>query len=98
MILEPRLGNSIGNLASRRKSVITLTKSQGKAGRRPSCYDLPTFTRQQSINSSQYDSQFLSTSSLGVPVFPGQSKFDMTGAMTGAGGMKDRRASETQVR
>ena len=64
MILEPKIGNgSTNSLGPRRKSVITLTRGQGKTGRRPSYYDLPSFSRQ---HSSSYDSQFYSTSSLGV--------------------------------
>ena len=52
MVLDPQPQRpmSLGNLTSgggRRRSVIAITgRAPGKQGRRPSCYDLPTFSRQ----------------------------------------------------
>ena len=71
MVLEPRSNwssVSVANLTtSRRKSVIAMTRSQGRGGaRRPSYYEMPTYSRATSSNSHSYDSQFLSTSSLVV--------------------------------
>ena len=115
MVLEPRSNwssVSVSNLTtSRRKSVIAMTRSQGKgAARRPSYYEMPTYSRTGSSTSHSYDSQFLSTSSLGV--ITGQqvlilflcfSFYQVSGGRTSQGmldvpGIQDRRASETQVR
>ena len=52
MVLDPppQRPMSLGNLSSgggRRRSVIAITgRAPGKQGRRPSCFDLPTFSRQ----------------------------------------------------
>ena len=115
MVLEPRSNwssVSVSNLTtSRRKSVIAMTRSQGKgAARRPSYYEMPTYSRAGSSASHSYDSQFLSTSSLGVItdqqvliLFLCFSFYQVSGGRTSQGmldvpGIQDRRASETQVR
>ena len=115
MVLEPRSNwssVSVSNLTtSRRKSVIAMTRSQGKgAARRPSYYEMPTYSRTGSSASHSYDSQFLSTSSLGVItdqqdliLFLCFSFYQVSGGRTSQGmldvpGIQDRRASETQVR
>lgn len=110
MVLDPppQRPLSLGNLSTggRRRSVIAITsRLPGKQGRRPSCYDLPTFSRQHTFEVMMIMTMMTIIMTLeGPPQGPGllSTRARPLGSsleVPGPGGLQaGRRASETVVR
>ena len=110
MILNPppQRPVSLGNLSTgggRRRSVIAITsRLPGKQGRRPSCYDLPTFSRQHTYEVIIIIMTMVIMTCEGTAQGPGllSTRVRPLGAsleVPGPGGLQTgRRASETVVR
>ena len=93
MVLDPSPQRpvSLGNLSGggRRRSVIAITsRPPGRQGRRPSCYDLPSFSRQHSVHT------YTEAPHPGL-LAPGQLRQSKPRGLEVPGGLHTRRASET---